>query len=197
MKNSDVFFFTAPTEEIVINSNELALRLGTERGYNDELIEKCRKKLTDLLEYKCSYVRMPVDLSEENICRFDFMTAESRYLYRNLSGCSEVFLLAVTCGIAVDRELARLRVISQAEYFVTDALASAAADSFCAYAAKKIKGSCICAPRFSPGYGDLKLELQPYVLERLNAGELLGITLSSSFLMTPMKSITAIMGIRK
>ena len=133
----------------------------------------------------------------QDVCRFDFMTAKSRYLYKNLLGCREAFVFAVTAGITVDRELAKLRITSNAEYFITDGIASAAIDSFCDHVDKTIKGELDCARRFSPGYGDLSLELQSPLLERLNAHQLLGITLDSGFMMTPVKSITAVMGIRK
>lgn len=196
MKNSDIMMITAPAEEITINQNELAQRLGVSRTYSDSIIEQCKKKLINLIDYKCAYVRIPVDMTDENICDFGFMRVESRNLYKNLSGCKEVFAMALTAGIAVDRELAKLRITSQAEYFVTDAIASAAIDSFADYAVKKIRGNLRTPPRFSPGYGDFSLSFQKPFLERLDAQGLLGITLSTSYLMTPMKSITAIMGIK-
>ena len=124
------------------------------------------------------------------------MTIDSSALYKNLAGCSEAFVFAVTTGIGVDRLLARLSVISPAEHFVTDALASAAADSFCGYAAGQLKQGLVCPPRFSPGYADLSLRFQVPLLDRLDAHGLLGITLDSAYLMTPVKSITAIMGIK-
>lgn len=50
-------------------------------------------------------------------------------------------------------------------------------------------------PRFSPGYGDLPLALQPDLLNFLNAQRWVGITVGETLLMSPMKSVTAIMGI--
>ncbi len=196
MKSDDIFMITAKAEEITINRNELAHRLGVARDYNDDIIDQCREKLLKIIDYKCVYIRTAVDLSEENICDFGFMRVDSKNLYKNLKGCKEVYAMALTAGLAVDRELAKLSIISQAEHFVTDALASAAIDSFCDYAAKMMKGELKCAPRFSPGYGDFSLKFQKPFLERLDAQSLLGITLSSSYLMTPMKSITAVMGIK-
>lgn len=196
MKSSDVFMISADAQEIEINRNELALRLGVSREYDDELIRKCRQMLLDVIDYKCAYIRTDIDMSNENVCNFGFMTVDSSALYKNLNGCSEAFVFAVTTGIAVDRLLARLKIISSAEYFVTDAIASAAADSFCAYAAGKMKEGLSCPPRFSPGYADLSLRFQLPLLSRLDAHGLLGITLDNAYLMTPVKSITAIMGIR-
>ena len=104
--------------------------------------------------------------------------------------------MALTAGLSVDRLLARLNITSQAEHFMTDALSSAAIESFCDHACAIMQASLRCAPRYSPGYGDLSITFQKPLLERLNAFETLGITLNSAYLMTPVKSITAIMGIR-
>ncbi len=196
MKNSDIMMITADAEKIPFNQNELAHRLGVARGYSDELIVRCTEKLKNIVDFKCVYIRTPVIKKKENICDFGFMSVESRNLYNNLKGCSEVFAMALTTGIAVDRELAKLRITSRAEYFVTDGIASAAIDSFADYASAKMRGDKKCPPRFSPGYGDFSLTFQRPFLERLGAHALLGITLDSSCMMTPIKSITAIMGIK-
>ncbi len=197
MKHSDVKIITANAEEIEINRNELALRLKTDRNYESEIIEKCRKQFNKVVNYRCAYIRIPVDLSQENICKFDFAEVHSKNLYKNLQGCKEVFVFAVTTGIAVDRLLARLNITSQAEHFITDGLSSAAIESFCDYVSDILKSGLQCASRFSAGYGDFSITFQKPLLERLSASETLGITLNSAYLMTPVKSITAIMGIKQ
>ena len=196
VQKGDIKIITAKAEEIRINQNELALRLKTDREYESELLEKCRKRFNETVSYRCAYIRIPVDLSEENVCKFDFAQVHSKNLYRNLQGCKEVFVLAVTTGIAVDRLLARLNITSQAEHFVTDGLSSAAIESFCDYVSDILSENLKCASRFSAGYGDFSIEFQKPLLDRLSAAETLGITLNSAYLMTPVKSITAIMGIK-
>ena len=196
VQKGDIKIITAKAEEIRINQNELALRLKTGREYESELLKKCRKRFNETVSYRCACIRIPVDLSEENVCKFDFAQVHSKNLYRNLQGCKEVFVLAVTTGIAVDRLLARLNITSQAEHFVTDGLSSAAIESFCDYVSDILSENLKCASRFSAGYGDFSIEFQKPLLERLSAAETLGITLNSAYLMTPVKSITAIMGIK-
>ncbi len=193
---SEISVILAEPNEIEINRNELAGRLKTERGFQSEALEMCRKRLMENIRYKCAYVRTPVNLSEEGVCDLGFMKIPSKNLYKNLTGCGEAFVMAMTSGIAVDRLLARLNIVSQAEHFMTDALSSAAIESFCDYACKVMSSGYDCAPRFSPGFGDLSITFQKPLLEGLCAFEILGITLNNAFLMTPVKSITAIMGIR-
>ena len=196
MKYSDLKIISASPDEVTVNRNELAQRLRTDREFNEPLLDKCRESFNKAVHYKCVYIQSPVDLSTEGVCDLGFMKIPSRDLYKNLRGCSEAFVMALTAGLSVDRLLARLNITSQAEHFMTDALSSAAIESFCDHACAIMQASLRCAPRYSPGYGDLSITFQKPLLERLNAFETLGITLNSAYLMTPVKSITAIMGIR-
>ena len=112
-----------------------------------------------------------------------------------MSGCKEAYVFSVTTGIGVDRLLSRLNLLSQSRHFITDALSSAAVESFCDYVNEMLAKDKKTKPRFSPGYGDLPLEIQPDILKVLSADKTLGITLNESLFMTPVKSITAIMGV--
>ena len=166
---SGIEIIAADAEEIEINKRELAARLKTDADFNSESVESCKQRLFDAIDYKCAYIKAEVDLSKENLCDFGFMKVKSVKLYKNLFGCREAFVMAMTTGIAVDRLLARLNMLSQAEHFITDGLSSAAIESFCDYACKKMSKGYICVNRFSPGYGDVSLETQKPLLARLNA----------------------------
>ena len=52
-------------------------------------------------------------------------------------------------------------------------------------------------PRFSPGYGDLSLGCQRDFLNLLKAQKNIGLTVTDSGLMVPVKSVTAIIGISR
>ena len=52
-------------------------------------------------------------------------------------------------------------------------------------------------PRFSPGYGDFPLEVQKDFERILEMPKSIGVSLSESLLMTPTKSITAVVGLSK
>lgn len=196
MINYSVKSGVTETELIKINEAELAQRLKTEIGYSNEEIEKCKSELLKVITYKYAYIRVPVDLSEKDYVNLQFVKVKSKNLYKNLQGCNEAFVFAVTVGIGVDRLLARLNMMSQSRHFITDALSSAAVESYCDYVNFTIQGDLKTKPRFSPGYGDLPLDIQPDILNALSADKTLGITLNSSLLMTPVKSITAIMGVQ-
>ena len=65
-------------------------------------------------------------------------------------------------------------------------------DAFCAE--REAEGLRL-RPRFSPGYGDLPLELQRDLFRGLDCSRKIGLTLNESLLMSPSKSVTAIAGI--
>ncbi len=197
MSKQELFYAEIPSEIITLDSNESAARLKVARGYTSELIEKCESSLRKEIDCRYCGVRVKVSFPSENMIDMGFGELESRSLYKNLNGCEEAFIFAVTIGHNVDRMLKKMSITSVAEHFVTDALASAFAEAACDCAENEIKGELKCKPRFSPGYGDLPLSIQPQVLAIVDAGRLLNITLGKTLLMSPSKSITAIMGIEK
>ena len=195
MININVISEYVATEKIVIDLNETAVRLKISRSYANETINACRKELEKALRYKFAFIKVPITFKSDSVCDLGFGDIESRDLCRALSGCSYAYIIGVTTGIGVDRLLARLSITSQAKNFITDGLSSAAIESLCEYVDIYLRGNGKKPMRYSPGYGDMSLNYQPKILEALNAKETLGITINTSLLMTPVKSITAIMGI--
>ena len=191
----EIFFGEIPQERLLLNPNEVAARLKTARGYTDDTILRCEAQLRK--ELVCGYTAVLCDVRYRGVDQIDlgFGFFRSASLYKNLNGVKKAYVFAVTVGYGVDRLIAKLAVTSAAACFVTDALASAFAEAACDYAEAAIKGNAVCRPRFSPGYGDLSIEIQPHILEMVSAGKRMNITINKSFLMSPSKSITAIMGI--
>jgi cobalamin-dependent methionine synthase I len=72
-------------------------------------------------------------------------------------------------------------------------MVEAAADE----AEKRILGEGKHRARFSPGYADLPLSFTEEILRLTNAKRLMGITLSDTFLATPSKTVTAIIGLKE
>ncbi len=197
MRNFNVTAVSVDSKQIVIDKNEAAVRLKIPRNYTHETVSRCEENLRRVLNCKYAYINVSVQMKSDNICDLGFGDIESYDLAKALKGCNEAYILGVTIGIGADRLISRLAVTSPAESFITDALASAAAESLCDYADNILRKEGEKPFRFAPGYGDMPLSYQPAVLEALNADYTLGIRLNGSLLMTPMKSITAILGIKK
>ena len=183
-------------DNISLNPIETALRLKTEKGYTNFMIEECFTELKENLNLK--YIAERVKIKKDGF-KFDlgFGEFESKSLEKNLGDCNEAFVFLITLGFECDRLLNKLSYISPAKHFICDALASSLAESVCDKAEEIIKDGLSCRVRFSPGYGDLPLCVQPRLLDMLSAEKICGITINDSYLMSPSKTITCIMGIEK
>lgn len=100
-----------------------------------------------------------------------------------------------------ERTIARLQATSPLDALLFDACASSMTEEAAQAASQRIaeladEAGLVPTKRFSPGFGDLTLELQDAFLQTIDAGKLLGIHAGSSHLMTPMKSVTAIVGLK-
>ena len=125
---------------------------------------------------------------------------EGRDIAQHLHDASEVVLVAATLGAGVDRELRRLSLTDPLGQVVFDAAATARIERTMDEVEATIRADAAdrgryCSWRFSPGYGDLPLSVQPLLLAALNASRRLGITLTPSNLMVPTKSVTAVVGL--
>lgn len=114
-----------------------------------------------------------------------------------LADCSECALLICTLGTPFDDWLRRLQLRDMSRAVMLDALGSAYVEAACDEATREIAARfpkrCL-TDRFSPGYGDLPLEVQPRLLEAAEARRI-GVTVNPSLLMTPLKSVTALIGL--
>ena len=147
-------------------------------------------------EYRITVAGKTVTLHAEN----EDVTFESEGLVRNLTGCCGAVLLAATIGPACDMLVRRASVTSAADSAVYQAAGAAAIEAFLDDYNDKLKASyeargLFLRPRFSPGYGDLKLEHQKDWFRLLDITKQIGIELTDSLLMVPTKSVTAIIGI--
>ena len=128
------------------------------------------------------------------------MELHSNSLQRNLAGCKEVYLFAATLGIAVDTLIKRAALMDSAKGAVMQAAAATVIEAYCDEENEKLRQEAAAEvlylrPRFSPGYGDLSLDCQRDFLNLLKAQKNIGLTVTDSGLMVPIKSVTALIGI--
>ena len=117
---------------------------------------------------------------------------------RMLPQCSQAVLMACTLGAKFDAMVRAAQARSMARAVILDACGSALVEQGCDEAERDIAArfpGLYLTDRFSPGYGDLPLSLQPAICGLLDAERRVGIHVTSSFLMNPSKSVTAIIGL--
>lgn len=201
-----VITYIPAAEELDISEQEINRYLGYGRAevpVNDRaLIDDCLKRVRKVMAGKACYSRFPVICRENGQIRMPYGEIISRHLARNLQGCDEIYIFAATIGAAFDRMLVRTRLTSMAEAAVLQACGAAAIEAVCNALNEKLEkeaeaeGRSLCK-RYSPGYGDLALDNQKGVFEVLNPPKYIGLSLMDTMIMSPEKSVTAIIGIRQ
>lgn len=161
------------------------------------LIGECIAETEGKLDYKVCYREFPV-AEKDGILDLSFTETQSEDLKKNLRDCSEAVLFAATVGIGIDRLIAKYQTVSPVKALLFQAIGAERIESLCnafngdiTEAKKPLKTK----PRFSPGYGDLPITLQKDIFAVLDCRKYLGLTLNGSLLMTPSKSVTAIIGV--
>lgn len=167
--------------------------------YN-EIIVECLEEITKKLTFNVCY--RPINISVVGAeVMVENKKITSSNLAKNLEGCKEGFIFVSTIGLEIDRAIEKYKKISPLKALIMHAIGveriESLADAFCNYLSSIINDNQKIKPRFSPGYGDFSLEDQGIFFELLDAGKLLGVSLNDSYLMSPSKSVSAIVGITK
>lgn len=167
-------------------------------GELDALISECLDEAREVLSYKVCYRELPISHEGERQ-ELGFCVTESHSLGRNLVGCDRIILFAATVGLGIDRLIKRYAASSPTRSMLLEAIGSERVESLCDLFNSEIAENMrreghFVRPRFSPGYGDLSLAVQRNVFAALDCRRL-GLTLNGSLLMSPSKSVTAIIGI--
>ena len=115
-----------------------------------------------------------------------------------LADCGQAAALACTLGAGFEAMLRAQQARSMARAAMLDACGSAWVEAGCGAAEAEISArfpGLYLTDRFSPGYGDLPLELQRDICAALDAPRRLGVQVGDSLLMNPSKSVTAFVGL--
>ena len=163
-------------------------------------IQDSFRELERLADKKSIYRIFELSLKDENELKIGNVEIYSRNLQTNLKDCKQVVLFAATLGTEVDRLIRKAQIVDMAKAVVMQACAATLLEEYCDELQKKIaermqeQGKYI-RPRFSPGYGDFSIQHQRDVLAMLEASKRIGVTMTDSYMLTPTKSVTAVIGI--
>lgn len=120
-------------------------------------------------------------------------------LARNLRNCSQVIIFASTLGPQCDQLIRRTQVKDPVMAAVFQASGAMYIEKCVDLLNEKIRADAEALehkvrPRFSPGYGDVSLEVQKDFF-RLLPCQKIGLSLMDTLIMSPEKSVTAFIGI--
>ncbi len=126
------------------------------------------------------------------------LTLSGHLVTTMLQDCSHAALLLCTLGLPFDGLLRTQQARGMAKAALLDACGSVLVEEACDRAEDALRSKyphLYLTDRFSPGYGDLPLTVQPKLLLALDAEKQAGIYLTDSCLMNPSKTVTAIVGL--
>ncbi len=117
-----------------------------------------------------------------------------------LAGCTHIAILSATLGIEADTLIRRGQMTDMSRALIYDACATDLIEKVCDRAASEIadivkNDGLTVTERFSPGYGDLPLDLQKSVCAVLDTARKIGVSPTPELLLVPSKSVTAFIGI--
>lgn len=183
------------TEEIL---NYLGVKEDPE-GAMIQVVKDEADKLLRVVRPRYVYRLFPLEHAPEGVLlRGSGVTMPGDMAGRMLAQCGQAALLACTLGAGFDAMLRAAQARDMARAVILDACGSALVEAGCDRAEREIAGRCPgqhLTDRFSPGYGDLPLDVQNAICTALDAPKRLGIQVTESHLMNPSKTVTAVIGL--
>lgn len=194
---SNVFVKSFPTPNI--DKTKILRYAGVKGEENaiEKIIDECLGEINGNLSFNVCYGLFNVDVREDSVGieKYQF---KSKALSKNLKDCSIAIIFGATIGLYIDRLIQKYGRVSPTKALVFQAIGAERIESLCddfyafikqEYSDKKLR------PRFSAGYGDFDITAQKEIFALLNCQKSIALTLNDSLMMSPSKSVTAIVGI--
>lgn len=189
-----------------VNINEVLRYAGVRDAAkcSDDIIQSAVKAANEVGEAaspKSVYVEFSLTVNGDE-CDINGMKVSSKSLAAHLKNCDKVLLFAATLGSGVDMLIRRYSEVKMSYAVMLQGAAAEIIEMYCnnvngeleeKYAAE----GYYLRPRFSPGYGDFSIYHQPEVIAMTDAYKRIGLTISGGVQMTPMKSVTAVIGLTR
>ncbi|MBE6555900.1 MAG: Vitamin B12 dependent methionine synthase activation subunit [Ruminococcaceae bacterium] len=167
----------------------------------EALLDACLAELDGAISPRICFAEVPV-VREGDLLDLGFARVGSAALSAHLAACDRAVVLAATVGVGIDRLIARYGALSPARALLFQAIGTERVETLCDLLCNELAAAarsegCLLTSRFSPGYRDLPLTLQREIFTLLEPSRRIGLSLNASLLMSPSKSVTAIVGITK
>lgn len=180
-------------------------------GYNHQkidlqtnnLIKECIKEIKELIHKHYIYQIFDIEKKYHHIhLKNTKLFLEGIDIYNHLFHSEKCAILAVTLGNIIDKRIKYYSKINLTKSLIFDACATTAIEAMADNTEEEIityakQNNYHTTYRYSPGYGDFPLSIQPEILKILDTERKIGLTVTQDFLLLPRKSITAIIGFQK
>ena len=191
--------------DLEINREEVLRYLGYKGQDIDEnmasIIEECREEIKKVITPRVIYTYKNIKPNKEGVeVDTTNLILRGDDIREHLKNSNECVLMAVTLGNEVEKKTRLYEKINLTKALILDACATTAVEEICDIVEDRVKEEAVVSGmditfRYSPGYGDLPLDVQSSFLRALDAQKKIGLTVSENNLLFPRKSVTAIIGI--
>lgn len=157
------------------------------------LLQSCLNELGAGEAGRVCYAELPLKIAGDEVT-LGTLTVRSQKLARHLKECESAVIFAATAGLTLDRLIARYSATVPSRGLMFQAIGAERIEALC---------NVFCGEwphavtRFSPGYGDLPLAFQRDIFRLLDCPRHIGLSLNQSLLMSPTKSVTAVVGLKR
>lgn len=187
-----------------IDKNEVLRYLGHKNQDIDEelnsLIDKCIIEIVENSKPLYIYKIFDIEVKADSIEVLGTnLSLKGKDIYNHLKDAKKIAIMAATLGVNADNKIRITGKINMTKSFILDACATDFIEKVC----DRVEGEIIEKAkeenyktnfRYSPGYGDLPIDIQGEIIAVLNANKSIGLTTTESSIMIPRKSVTAIVG---
>jgi len=172
---------------------------GTADARLDALISLCLEKLSSVCAPRHAAEQLTCIIDDYRV-KIDSLEIESKNLAAHMYNCKNAFVFAATLGADVDRLIAQRIKIDSAQALCLQSCAAVQIENYCNSIEQELLHEIDCndiclRPRFSPGYGDFDIKHQTDLLRILQAQRRIGLTETKAHMLTPLKSVTALIGV--
>lgn len=170
------------------------------KDFDEAMIEAACEEALLLAAPKGIWQIYDYDCQKQQVQAEPPLILQGKKIAQHLAGCEKIILLAATVGEAIEETVtAKFQQGDYAASVLLDAAATTAVEQTADAMEKALRSKAAAKGyqmkwRFSPGYGDWPIKQQPELL-RLSDASSIGISLSSSLMLIPRKSITAVIGL--
>ncbi|WP_097026493.1 vitamin B12 dependent-methionine synthase activation domain-containing protein [Clostridium peptidivorans] len=187
-----------------IDKKEVLRYLEYKSGVVDEnidlLIDECINEIKEISNWKYIYKIFSIHKNEEQVKLLKSnLIFKGKDILEHLKNSSMCAVIAVTLGSNIDTKIRYYEKVSMTKALILDACASVGVEWACDEVQKEIrkeaqsKGLSITY-RYSPGYGDFFIDIQPEIINALDAQKNIGLTVTENNILIPRKSVSAVIG---
>lgn len=188
-----------------IDKNEVLRYL----GHKNQEIDKSLNKLIDICILETKEIAKPlytykifdIEVTPDESIKIlgTKLVLKGKDVYNHLKNAKKCAIMAATLGVNMDSKIRVVGKTDMTKSIILDSCGTEAIEKLCDEVEAEIVELAKAEGfktnfRYSPGYGDLALDIQPDIINILNANKAIGLTNTESFILLPRKSVTAIIG---